>query len=200
MTPEDTIAYYTNLLITQYRILPKAVATIALMANEAYGQGLPFTLARCFDLNNAIGAQLTILGSIVGVPRYVYGLDLNHTFFSFVRYNDTTSRPGFGRYNSNPYPSSIWLRYISNSTLQMTDFEMLAAIQLKIIQNNQYTNLKDVSEALWSVFGNNIIVVDHANMSITYYATSNYYPVLEIALYLGILPRAMGTGVSIGYP
>lgn len=192
-----TLQYYQKLLITQYRIKPKAQKTIALMVNQALCDGLPFTLARCFDLDTAVGAQLDILGRIVGVPRYVYGLDLQHTFFSFVRYNDTTSRPGFGRYLNNPYPDSLWLRYIQNSTLQMTDFEMEACIQIKIIQNNSYTSLKNISEALWVVFGQHITVTDNANMTILYHADNTYRPILEIADYLGILPKPMGVGLTI---
>lgn len=200
MDNQATINYYLQLLICQYRILPKAQATMNILINRALCDGLPQTLERAFDLNTAIGLQLDILGNIVGVPRYVYGLDLTHTYFSFIRYNDTTPRPGFGRYNENPYPSSIWLRYIASGSTQMTDFEMLACIQIKIIQNNMYTSLKDVSDALWAVFGNNIRVVDHANMSITYDATSQYFPILEIAQYLEILPKPMGVSLAIGYP
>ena len=191
-----TLQYYQKLLIIQYRLKPKAQNTIELMANQALCDGLPFTLARCFDLDVAIGAQLDILGRIVGVPRYVYGLDLTHTFFSFVRYNDTTTRPGFGRYNSNPYPGSIWLRYISNSILQMTDFEMQACIRLKIIQNNSYSSLKDIGEALWDSFGSAITIVDHQNMSITYYANGDYLNIITIAEYLGILPKPMGVSIT----
>lgn len=200
MDNEETIAYYLALLITQYRILPKAQATMNILYNRALCDGLPQTLERCFDLDVAIGAQLDILGNIVGVPRYVYGLDLLHTFFSFIRYDDTTPRPGFGRYNQNPYISSIWLRYIASGSTEMTDFEMLACIQIKIIQNNFFTSLAAVSEAFWNIFGENIIVVDHRNMSITYYATGQYYPILEIAQYLNILPKPMGVQLSIGYP
>lgn len=148
----------------------------------------------------AVGAQLDILGRIVGVPRYVYGLDLAHTFFSFVRYNDTTARPGFGRYNDNPYTSSIWLRYIQNSTLQMTDFEMVSCIMLKIIQNNTYTTYADVNNALWTVFGSHITLVDNANMSITYHADGVYFPILQIASFLGILPKPMGVSLTIVTP
>lgn len=200
MTPEEIISYYQNLLIVQYRILPKATATIALLANEAYAQGLPMTLARCFDLDIALGAQLNILGNIVGVPRYVYGFSITNTYFSFVRYNDITPRPGFGRYNSNPYPSAIWLRYINNSITTMTDFQMFNCILLKIIQNNTYTNLKDVSDALFSVFGTNITVVDNRKMAIVYHANAVYYPILEIAQFLNILPRSMGVSLQIATP
>src|ERR1019366_3839809 len=147
------LAYYQKLLIIQYKIKPKAQQTIALMTNQALCDGLPLELARCFDLDTAIGPQLDIIGRIVGVPRYIYGLDLQHTFFSFVRYNDTTPRPGFGRYLNVVYPTSIWLRYISNSKLQMTDFEMNACIQIKIIQNNAYTSFKDIADAFFAVFG-----------------------------------------------
>ena len=202
MNDEETISYYQNLLITQYRILPKATATIALFANEALCNGLPQVLETAFNLDVAIGNQLTIVGNIVGVPRWAYGLDLNHTFFSFIRYNDTTSRPGFGRYNENPYPTAIWLRYLSTGDTQLTDFELLACIYIKIIQNNSYTSLGDVAQALWTVFGNNLEVQDNLNMTITYFASAQYYSILKISQYLGILPRPMGVGVNIqqGYP
>lgn len=205
MTPEElaqTVAYYKALLITQYRILPNASQTIGLFCNEALCSGLPQTLERAFDLNTSIGAQLDIIGNIVGVNRYVYGLDLDHSFFSFIRYNNTASKPGFGRYNENPYPSAIWLRYIASGDTQMTDFEMLAAIQLKIIQNNSYTSLRAVSEALWLVFDSAIEVIDNRNMSITYHASTYgaYFSILEIAEFLGILPRPMGVSVSVQSP
>lgn len=205
MTPAQiaqVVSYYVSLNITQYRILPKASQTLALFCNEVLCSGLPQTLERAFDLNTAIGAQLTIIGNIVGVPRYAYGLDLNHNFFSFIRYNDTTSLPGFGRYKNNPYPSAIWLRYLASGDTQLTDYEMLSCIQLKIIQNNIYPTLGNVANALWNIFGNEITVVDNLNMSITYHASTygGYFSILEIANYLGILPRPMGVAVTITSP
>lgn len=200
-TPEQVeqnlLTYYKNLLIIQYRTKPKAQQTMALMFNQALCDGLPFALARCFDLNTAIGAQLDVLGRIVGVPRIVFGLDLAHTFFSFIRYNDTTARPGFGRYNDNPYTTSIWYRYIIDAKSIMSDFQMVSVIKLKIIQNNSYTNLKDISEALWRVFGVNITVVDNKNMTVTYSSTVDYGPILIIANFLNILPKPMGVAISI---
>lgn len=205
MTPAQiaqTVAYYQQLLITQYRILPKASATIALFCNEALCNGLPQSLERAFDLDTAIGAQLDIIGNIVGVNRNVYGLDLDHTFFSFIRYHDTTPRAGFGRYNENPYPSAIWLRYVASGDTYMTDFEMLTCIQLKIIQNNIYPSLGNIANTLWNKFGTSIGVVDNLNMQITYHASAYgaYFSILEIADYLGILPRPMGVAVSIASP
>ena len=196
MNLSDTIAYYQNLLITQYRLKPKAKTTIALIVNQALCDGLPMQLARCFDLDFAVGAQLDILGRIVGVSRYAYGLDLTHTFFSFVMYTDTTERPGFGRYADKPYTSSIWLRYLSNSVLQMTDFEMLNCLKLKIIQNNRYTNLKDLSEAFWDAFQGGITLTDNRNMTITYEVTPEFYRIVKIASYLNILPKSMGVAIS----
>jgi len=191
------LSYYQKLLIIQYRIKPKAQQTIGLMANQALCDGLPVELARCFDLDVAIGPQLDILGRIVGVNRLVYGLDLQHTFFSFVRYNDPAPRPGFGRYLSTIYPQSVWLRYLSNSTLRMTDFEMNACIQIKIIQNNTFTSLADLANAFFAAFGTNITILDNKNMTVVYHADNAYRRILEIAEFLGILPKPMGVGLSI---
>lgn len=205
MNPEElaqTVSYYQQLLITQYRILPNASATIGLFCNEALCDGLPQTLERSFDLDTALGSQLNIIGNIVGVPRNVFGLDLDHIYFSFIRCNDTTPRPGFSRCNEIPYPMAVWLRCYASGDTYMTDFEMLGCIQLKIIQNCIFTSLGDVANALWSVFQDNIYVVDHANMSITYHATSYgpWYDILLIAEYLDILPKPMGVAVNVVSP
>lgn len=197
MDLESLRQHYQNLLITQYRIKSKAKDTIGLSVNQMLADGLPLTLARAFDLDTAIGQQLDIIGNIVGVPRKIYGLDLTHTFFSFVRYTDLTERPGFGRYTNNPYPASLFHRYISNSIFSMSDFEMRLCILIKIIQNNKYSSLKDLADALWAVFSNHITISDNKNMTINYHATYQYHNVMLIANYLDILPRPMGVGVNL---
>ncbi len=148
MTDPLLLQYYSDLNIVQYKILPKAEDTIKLLVNQALCDGLPQQEQACFDLETALGEQLTIIGWIVGANRNVYGLDLAHTYFSFTRYVGTPSSVGFGRFSDVPYGDDIWLRYNSTGNYVLTDFELRAFIKLKIIYNNTYSSYKGLKEAL----------------------------------------------------
>lgn len=150
--------YYSDLLIVQYRTKPRAIATVRLLAALPNGDGLLDQEIACFDLNTAVGAQLDILGKIVGVQREVYGLDLEHTFFSFTRYDGEPDSIGFGRYTDNPYSTDLFLRYNNWAVYTLTDFELRTLIKLKIIFNNAYSSLKDLKEGLYAAFAGDIDV------------------------------------------
>jgi hypothetical protein len=97
------LEYYSDLLIAQYRNASKMVATTQLLVGQSLCGGLPQELQTCFDLDTAVGAQLNILGAIVGVPRNIYGLDLVHTFFNYASYaiSELLTDGGFELWNSS---------------------------------------------------------------------------------------------------
>jgi hypothetical protein len=159
MTLDEILDYYSDLLIIQYRIKPKAKATVRLIVNQTVCDGLMQVEQNCFDLDTAIGNQLTILGKIVGVPRDVYGLDLAHIFFSFTRYATSIASIGFGRYNSQP-DLDVFYRYRSFAIYTLTDFELRSLIYLKIIFNSKYSSFKNIKEALYAKFGNDIDIAE----------------------------------------
>ncbi len=194
----DTLLdYYAKLLIIQYRTLPKAEATIKCLVDNSMCDGLPLQLKACFDLDTAVGSQLTILGIIVGVPRNVYGLDLEHTFFQFTRYSGSPTGVGFGLYSDSPYPISLFRRYQNNATYTLTDFELRSLIRLKIIYNNTFSSLKNIVDGLWDIFGSEVQVVDNRNMTITFNVDSVYTNAMLAAEYLGILPKPMGVSATV---
>jgi hypothetical protein len=178
----DVLDKYAGLLIIQYRYLPKASATMRLIANQNVCDGLPFTEQNCFDLDTASGEQLTVLGKIIGVPRDVSGLDLAHTFFAFVRYNDTSAGIGFGRYKTSPYPSDLWYRYNNYAIYTTSDFELRSLIRLKIISNNTYMSLKNLVELITDVFGTDITVGESAKSLdaslYTFFNFTRYSPII----------------------
>ncbi len=197
MTLQEALDYYVSTLIIQYRDKPKAIETIECLVNTAYCDGLPLQLPSVFDLDSASGAQLTIIGKIVGVPRNIYGLDLTHEFFNFTRYIGTPTSIGFARFGSpnNTYLISRWITTASYTT---TDFELLALIKLRIIYNNYYKSLGIVKDALYAAFAGAIDVVDNLDYTITYEMTAPYYNVGAISTYLGnIMPKPMGVGISV---
>lgn len=197
MSFESIIADYQKLLIVQYRMKPKAKATVRLLANQSLCDGLTLDLMRAFDLDVSLGAQLDILGRIVGVPRNVYGLDLVHTFFELTDYEEETPTVGFGRYLDNPYSTDLFLRYNTDATYSMSDFEMREVIRMKIIQNNIWSNLKDLVEALYAGFGSEITLVDNKDMTIEYDSSLAFKNVILVCEFLDILPRPMGVSINV---
>lgn len=196
-TDLNLLSYYSNLLIAQYRTQPKMIATTQLLVNQSLCDGLPQELQVCFDLDTAIGAQLNILGEIVGVPRNIYGLDLTHTFFGYTNYVGTPAAIGFGSYTDSPYSSSLFRSYFDSATYILTDFEMRTLIQIKIIFNNTFSSTKNIVAALWSLFGYNVIFKDNQNMTVDYYVVNPYQNVFIAGQYLNILPRPMGVGLGL---
>lgn len=158
MNLDEIKDYYGGLLIVQYRAKPKAQATVRALSVLPDGDGILDQELVCFDLDTAAGEQLDFLGRIVGIPREVYGLDLNHTFFSFTRYDGTPDSIGFGRYSDNPYPSDLFYRYNNWASYTLTDFEMRALIKLKIIFNNAYSSLANIKTAFFTAFSGDIDV------------------------------------------
>ena len=174
MTLDDILNYYAKLLIIQYRIKPKAKATIRLLANQSVCDGLVQAEQTCFDLDTAIGAQLTILGKIVGVPRNVYGLDLGHIYFNFTRCIGEPASNGFGRANMQP-DADLFYRANNYAIYTMTDFELRAAIYLKIIFNNKYSSFKNIKEALYAKFKGDIDISESPlSRNITGYTYFNF--------------------------
>jgi len=197
----ELLKYYAGLLIIQYRIKPKAQATIKILANQNLCDGLVQVEERCFDLDTAVGAQLDVIGRIVGVPRKVYGLDLEREFYNWTTYSEPASN-GFCRYDADPYPDGIiWYRYVfqGSSFYILLDAEMKILIQLKILLNNSYSSLKDIVSILHQFFPNDIEVVDNADMTITYNINTDLENVSAVALYLGFIPKPMGVELDINY-
>ena len=196
MTTSDILNYYNNLLIIQYNSLPKATQTIKALANCNACDGFFLQLQSAFNLNVAVGNQLTIIGNIVGVPRNVVGLDLVDTFFTFSNWSGTPASVGFNTWTTPTDVDKI-ASWSTNVVYTPTDFEMLALIKLKIITNNRYTSLGQIVPLLYSYFGNAISLVDNFNTSISYTFKSPYHNVGSVASFLGnIVPKPMGVAIS----
>ncbi len=197
MTLNEALTYYADTLIIQYKTLDKARQTIQCLTNCSYCDSLPLQFSQVFDLDNAAGNQLTILGKIVGVPRNIFGLDLTHEFFNFTRYSGTPASIGFARWNA---ANSTYLisRWQTSATYTTTDFELRALIKLRIIYNNYYKSLGTVKNALYASFAGGIDVVDNLDYTLTFKMTAPYYNVGTICSYLkNIFPKPMGVGFTV---
>ena len=160
----DILDQYAGYLIVQYHNKTKAIKTVKLFVNSSVCDGLPLELQNCFDLSTAVGAQLTLIGKIVGVPRNVIGLNLGYNFFNFTDYNGTPASNGFTDYASQPDLSGInLLDYNDNFVYVMNDSDMRTVIKLAILQNSKALTFKNIKEGLWEYFHGDIDVTSNVN-------------------------------------
>lgn len=69
MTKLALVRYYYNLLIMQYKGQPKASEHIKFIVEQPIMDFLPDQIINAFSLEDAIGAQLDIVGKYIGVAR-----------------------------------------------------------------------------------------------------------------------------------
>lgn len=184
MTPEQLLLiqnYYANLLIYQYRGLPKAFQTIQMVVNQALCDGLFFLFPAAFNLNTAVGAQLTIIGKILGVPRSIFGINPYAVYFNFTRSQGMPASVGFNRATTPVDPDFILRAQVQN-TYTLNDFEMLNLIRLKIIYNNTFSSFSQLKIALYNTFAG-AIDISSPDSGMTYFNFT----------------RARGVPASIGF-
>lgn len=198
MTWLEVLEYYEGLLITQYRNKTKAKDTVKLLCNSSVCDGLPLQILNSFKLNDAAGAQLTVLGKIVGVSRNIIGLDLEHTFFNFTRYDSRTS-VGFSRYATQP-DTNLFLRYVQDASYTLSDFELRTVIKLRILYNTRFMTFKNIKDGLYNYFQGGIDIVPPASvMEVDYEVDAIYHNAFESALYLNVVPASMGCTINTTY-
>lgn len=197
MTIDDLASYYTNLLIAQYATKTKASGTITALTKEAIGDTTVLfpALRSAFDLETAVGAQLDMLGLIVGVKRYIYGADTTKTYFGMPQIGDT-----YGNFNgfasvAQPVTGAYWERIADLSAYlgELDDDTFRRLIKYLILLNSlnvtmewvdwlfnpyAYMNVNGASVNTVSVFAPSIkiwgsvyapiYVTDNQNMTITY--------------------------------
>ena len=203
MTTEENKAYYSNLLIAQYSTMTKARETIALLAGEAIAEQL-FTRTRDgFNLDTAVGKQLDVLGALVGVTRYIHGLNPKAYFgMPQVLLSPTPDDPNdFHGFSTQAAPDTAWyfLRYQDyNSPLgTLSDGDFRRLIKYVIGLNHMDVTLENVDALLFEHFGTTIIMTDNEDMTVTYTIAANTDQVITAITLLGALPKPAGVGIIV---
>lgn len=191
-----------NLLIKQYWEKPKAKAEIELQAStwETTRVFLE-SLDPAFDLDNAIGAQLDVLGRIVGISRSVPDV-IPKVYFGF---SINPINEGFAsKFNQNRIGGPFYSKFSSAFTdLQLGDSDYRFFIRVKAalnraagyVSSDQYISIQDV---VLSAFDGRAYVVDNLNMTLTLYVS----PVvsldrLRLIRALNLLPKPQGVRYKV---
>lgn len=165
----------TNLLIKQYWEKPKAKAEIELQASTwETTRAFLDALDPAFDLDNAVGAQLDVLGRIVGISRSVPEV-IAKVYFGF---SINPANEGFAdRFDSLRIGGPFFDKFSSAFTdLQLNDNDYRFFIRVKAAKNrasgyvssDQYISIQDV---VLSAFEGQAYVIDNLDMTLTLYVS-----------------------------
>lgn len=181
------IESYEKLLIKQYWRSPKARADIALrLGTLAPIADVLLGLADAFDVDQAVGRQLDIIGRIVGLNRRV------QTFLEFFGFRGHTGARGFGQapFYRRGEPKYGW------TTLGDESYRRF--LKAKIAINNVKAKMiapdyLSIQGAIQLASDGRAWVVDNYDMSLTLYVDPSV-PLSELRLLLdlGLLARPQG--------
>lgn len=192
---DDVKKYYADLLILQYRNKTKARETIKIGVDIYTGDGLLLQLADVLNIDTAQGAQLDIIGKILGCPRNVPGISNETKYFTF--HVDENSL-GFSTIG---HPSYGVVKNRTNSILAMyvlTDEEYRPLLKFKAFLNIWRGDMGSMDRALYTVFGDNVNLKNNQDMSISYEVTQAN-TTIEAAQQLGYFRAPIGVAVSVDY-
>lgn len=184
---ENVKEYYANLLILQYRNKQKARDTIKLGAGIYLGDGLLFELNDILNIDTAQGAQLDLIGKILGCPRNIYGFNPDVNYFSFEKTD------AYGYSDKDELSEGYWKNYFNStgSAYALSDSNYRQLLKFKALYNLMQGSMADMDLVLYIAFGNDIEIVNNKDLTITY-KINNLTTAINAAYALGYLKAPMG--------
>ena len=190
----DIINRYILFLIKQYYEKPKANAEIRnlLVDWQQIGDFIRY-FGEDFDIDNAKGSVLDLIGRIVGLPRQVNSI-VPVVYFGF---DSNPNSRGFSSISNPERGSAAFFRVGQEvyTPYQLQDPEYRKFLKIKIAKNNcspylvsdEKTSLQQV---VFDAFDGKAYVVDNKDMTLTLYVSPSVSnDDLNLILKLDILPR-----------
>lgn len=191
-----------NLLIKQYWEKPKAKAEIELQASTwEKTRAFLDALDPAFDLDNAVGAQLDVLGRIVGISRSVPDI-IPKVYFGF---SINPNNEGFAsKFNPLRIGGPFFSKFSSAFTdLQLNDSDYRFFIRVKAslnrasgyVSSDTYIGIQDV---VLSALEGRAYVVDNLDMTLTLYvSTTVSLDRIRLIRALNLLPKPQGVRYKV---
>lgn len=185
--------YYADLLIIQYRNKPNARATIKLGVDLYLADGLIFDFNNVLDIDTAEGAQLDLIGKILGVSRNIDGFTFNVDFFSFQK-----EAPCYGYSDKNELSQGYWKRYKNSvgSSYSLYDDDYRVLLKFKALYNVRYGSWACMDLLYYRAFGNEITLVNNKDTTISYQVSPDISLGLQVAQFLGYIEPPLGIGIK----
>lgn len=209
-TLNSLLDYYANLLIVQYNGKSKASATIKMIANLILANVLILQIRDAFDWRTAVGVQLDIIGKWVGVSRTYNGnLFFNQPIFSYPKSNDlvpddltTPFQHGyseFSTFNTDVATGDIaelTYKNIGYVEQKLSDNDYRTVIGLKIIKNSINHTAKNIDDAIWNYFNEQVYTTWEPH-KVTYNYPASLETVMEVCFYKNVLLAPTGVEIEL---
>lgn len=202
MDKQALLDYYSNLLIIQYHDKPNAVADVGVKVNNATADFLITDLLDLLDVDTAIGAQLDLIGKIVGIDRSYISTEITGNQFNYLPYDtdeaDVPDDYGFSTYITFDSIIANWIKYkdFLGTNRQLNDADYRYLIKLKIVKNYAKMTHKAVDDMLFSFFGNDVVADTRDDMTMNYFISSDLTTIMQAAISKNVLPKPLGVGID----
>lgn len=196
------LEYYSNLLVIQYNSKEKAKATIELLVNTILADGLVFDTRDAFNLDDAVGVQLDIIGKWVGVDRFYSDESFGDSVFGFAdAHNVGSVSANITGFDDAAAPDKTGVftdaeGVISNG-VALTDDNYRIIIKFKIAQNNIDHSNKSIDDALFETFGTELFAKDNYDMTMSYLIVGLDEVLINALVQKDLLLRPMAVGVDV---
>lgn len=200
--------YYSDLLILQYAGKPKFSAFIKAIAkqvtpiNSATGNLLLSDIQNGFNIDDAVGAQLDLLGKYIGLARTYVDVDIiAGNYFDLIEYDQSeipdTSR-GFTDYLDFETKEGETLDYdkVTSGAARLSDFEYRTLLKLKIVRNNKDATMKTIDDALFMFFQDDLFFEEVGTMKLVYWYQASLRDIVSFAFDRDVIPRPAGVKIT----
>lgn len=190
---------YSTLLTSEYSDKPNLVQTVQLTAN---GIGDITTLLQSlpaqFDLDNAIGSQLDVVGQWIGFARTIGGVLLVQ-FFGFA---DDATALTFGELGNPSIGGRFYeLGEDTSSTATLSDPEYRLLLHAKILQNDWDGSVTEFEAAIADVIAMETTVIDPGTRVVLIMPNAAVDPVLsQLLTGFDLIPRAASVRYQFVFP
>ena len=202
MVDEVYIKQYTDLLINQYSEKENAAGEIKATVSQFEKTFALFNeFLAAFDLDNATGNRLDIIGSWVEMPRTI-PFELEKTFFGF---DGQTNTKGFSnKFDPTVIGAPFRDRFAPGHTdLQLNDDDYRFFIKCRIAKNACHAfmitnNNNSIQDVIKFMFPSGAFVDDTQRMRLVLYVFGDFdAQKLNVLRDLDLLPRPQGVSYSI---
>lgn len=182
---------YTGLITAEHADKPKFTAMVAAVAGAFVNvQNFLGSMPTAFDLDQAVGAQLDVLGLWIGIPRRI-AVPISGVYFSW----DTAGVGWDQGVWKGPYDAGTSISVLDDDTYRLV-------LRAKIGANNWDGTISSAVPILNEIFsgsGTHVQIQDNGDMSFNVYVLGPAPSALKMALISGGYIPVKPAGVLVNY-
>ena len=190
---------YSALITSEHNTKPDFMAWVDTLCGSAASiTASILAIPAAFDLDNAVGAQLDVVGQWVGQARTVNAV----LIVGFFGFDDDVAAATFGEEGNISIGGPFYEEgapFEGSTVLGDTDYRTV--LRARIVRNQSHGTLADIENALEFIFGSPAQVADAGTNSLAVTVVNPITPTDQSLLRtLDILPRPAGVAIgSITY-